>query len=245
MGKVDYFDNKRFPGYWFKYKFGERAAMVVQIGSNDGKTGDPLYQLLQENEEWQALFVEPIPHFYERLRKNYGELNRFQFANVAIGKESGAKTFYWVDPKAEQELEDLPYWYEQLGSFDRTHIEKELDGKLEPYIVSASLPCLTLKELFEKYGVRDLDILHIDAEGFDWQILQQLDLNSYHPHFILFEYHHLSLQDQKAAAQFLNDLYILFSAGIDLFAVSRKSNELHEIAKEMPHFSLDKNLVQR
>lgn len=33
----------------------------------------------------------------------------------------------------------LPVWYDQLGSFDRQHIVKHLDGRLEPFIVTSNV----------------------------------------------------------------------------------------------------------
>lgn len=35
---------------------------VVQIGSNDGMTADPLYCILHEHPSWKALLVEPVPY---------------------------------------------------------------------------------------------------------------------------------------------------------------------------------------
>ncbi|MBK7697246.1 MAG: FkbM family methyltransferase [Saprospiraceae bacterium] len=37
-----------------------------------------------------------------------------------------------------------------------------------------------------------IDLLHIDTEGYDWEILKQLRLAKYFPRPIIFEHKHLS-----------------------------------------------------
>jgi len=40
---------------------------IVQIGANDGARFDPIHALLKNRHRWVALFVEPIPSFYNNL----------------------------------------------------------------------------------------------------------------------------------------------------------------------------------
>ena len=201
-------------------------AFLVQIGSNDGKTGDPLYPLLQKHKSWKALFVEPVPYSFDQLKKNYPDNNRFQFENVAIN-EGESMVFYWVDDQAKKDLPDLPYWFNQLGSFDRTHIMKHFDGALEPFIRSTLLEGINLNTLFKRNKVSKISVLHIDTEGYDWKILSQLDLNNFEPDFILYEHHHLSPSDKEDSIIFLNKKYHLFSIGIDILAVHKIAGKEH------------------
>jgi len=132
-------------------------------------------------------------------------------------------TFYWVDAAAAKSaLPDLPYWYDQLGSFDSQHILKHFDGALEPFIRSTDLEGLNLPTLFDRNKVEKIAVLHIDTEGYDWKILSQLDLFRHDPQFILYEKNHLSEKDLQASIQFLDEHYVLFSLGIDMLAVNRK-----------------------
>ena len=121
--------DKRYPAFWMDQLLGNEAAFLVQIGSNDGKTGDPLFPLLQKNKNWRALFVEPIPETFKKLKSNYPDTKRFRFENVAIN-EGQKMTFYSVDPAAKKSLPDLPYWFDQLGSFSKEHILSHFDGAL-------------------------------------------------------------------------------------------------------------------
>ncbi|MEM1318952.1 MAG: FkbM family methyltransferase [Bacteroidota bacterium] len=218
--KKPFLQDQRYPPYWFDQLLGGQAAFLVQIGSNDGKTGDPLYPLLQKHPSWKALFVEPVPYVFEQLRKNYPDHQRFRFENVAINKGEQL-SFHWVDPKARDTYPDLPYWFDQLGSFDKQHILKHFDGKLAPFIISKELEGIPLPTLFERNQVQQIDILHIDTEGYDWTILSQLDLAQHRPKFILYEHNHLSSADLEASKAFLREDYWLFEIGIDMLAVRR------------------------
>jgi FkbM family methyltransferase len=219
-----YLEDKRFPAYWFDQLLGDELAFIVQIGSNDGKTGDPLYPLFQKHQRWKGLLVEPVPYAFERLSVNYPDRNRFKLENVAVN-QGQVLDFYWVDPAAADAIPDLPYWYDQLGSFDKAHILKELNGVLAPFIRTTHLEGITLKTLLERNEIENIDILHLDTEGYDWKILSQLDLDNYLPAFILFEYHHLPIEEMQAVQHFLAENYQLFKVGIDILAVNKVVGE--------------------
>jgi len=228
--------DERFPPFWMEQVFGGRKASVIQIGSNDGKTGDPLHTLLHKNQQWEALFVEPVPYLFERLKGNYTDTKRFRFENAAIGKEEKL-TFYWVDPAAKEQLTDLPYWYDQLGSFNKQHITTELGDRMEPFILSAELESIGLTTLLDRHHITTIDILHIDTEGHDWNILSQLDLEGFQPTFILFEANHLSEDDLSAAIRFLGTRYELYRIGIDMLAVAKDVDATvrQKMARHMSH----------
>ncbi len=224
--KKDFIKDKRYVAYWLDHLLGHQAAFLVQIGSNDGKTGDPLYPLLQKNKNWKALFVEPVPNSFEKLKHNYPDTNRFRFENVAIN-EGKAMPFYWVDAKAKVAIPNLPYWFDQLGSFNKQHILKHFDGTLAPFMQEKLLEGLTLKTLFERNKITNIDVLHIDTEGYDWNILSQLELSKFTPTFILYEHNHLSDTQRTASIQFLKNKYYLFDLGIDILSVSKKIDTIH------------------
>ena len=56
-----------------------------------------------------------------------------------------------------------------------------------------------MKELLRRNQIKHIDLLHIDAEGCDWMILQQFDFDVVRPKIVLFEREHLDKQDQEAA----------------------------------------------
>jgi FkbM family methyltransferase len=94
----------------------------VQIGFNDGKTGDPFpYASIMKN--WHGVLVEPVSFLHNRLKKNYLEHRQdLVFERVAISSKSGSLRFYYVSETALQDLPGLPAWALQIGSFDRQHV---------------------------------------------------------------------------------------------------------------------------
>jgi FkbM family methyltransferase len=206
---------------------GIKSVYVVQIGSHDGKTGDPIRSLLLQNLSWATLFVEPVPFLFERLRQNYADSPRFRFENVAIGQRSGVTTFYYIDEAAKEHVPELPGWFYQLGSFDRDHISRHFGSAvnrlIDRFIVTADVPTLSLAALLERNNVDQIDLLHVDAEGYDWEIVRQLDLTRYNPEVILFEHKHLSIEAKSEARAFLQDRYRIMDFFPDYFCRRAKS----------------------
>lgn len=180
------------------------SVFVVQVGSNDGQQGDPLFELLRQNRAWRGLFIEPVGFLFERLKKNYANSRRFIFENKALDRESGTLEFFYVSEEAKDQFEMLPYWYDQLGSFNRDHIVKHLDGLLEPYIESEMIECDTLMNVLDVHQIGKVDLLHIDTEGHDYKIISSVDFELCRPALILYEHVHLSSEEKVAATALLS-----------------------------------------
>ena len=227
--KPVYFDK---PSVWIGQILTSNKLNIVQIGSNDGKHGDPLFELIQKNKNWKVLFVEPVPYLFDRLKSNYGVDSRFTFENTAIN-DGSKQIFYSVNQKAKIHIPNLPAWYDQLNSFNKENIIKHLDGVLEPYIEETEINGLTLDCLLKNNKVEILDLLHIDTEGHDWKILSQLDLERYRPSIILFEYRHLTASEKKESIIFLKPKYTIFKLGGDLICMNTDLIKIEQFRKEL------------
>lgn len=182
----------------------DEEVVFVQIGSNDGAHGDPIAEIIKQRLHWRGIFVEPVPYALDKLKINYGNDDRFIFENAAISTAHETRPFYYVSKQAETDLKgNLPPWYDQLGSFNPDHIGNHLNGILEPYKLTAEIECIPLEALFSKHQVTRLDLLHIDTEGFDFEVLKQLDLKKYSPKIILYEHKHLGEKNRLAAERTL------------------------------------------
>ncbi|WP_033956507.1 FkbM family methyltransferase [Psychroserpens jangbogonensis] len=219
--KTDFFFSE--PSLWLNELFDEEKISVVQIGSNDGITGDPLHELIVKHKKWTALFVEPVPLLAEKLKRNYANDSRFVFENAAIN-DGSFQVFYSVSESVKGKIENLPSWYDQLGSFNKENITKHLNGILDPYIIESKIKGLTLQDLFTKHKISSIDILHIDTEGYDWKVLSQLDFNSYQPKTILFEHKHLSKAEKNESVNYLkNNNYLIHVLGGDYLCLKKES----------------------
>ncbi len=192
-----------------------KTVYFVQIGSNDGKQADPLYQLSHSNNHWSGLLVEPLPFLFKKLKDNYQD-PRFNLENSAIGESNGEITFYYISPEAKKHLGDkLPFYYDQVGSFSLSHVLKHFDSEIEPYILETQVSTISLPNLLETHNISRLDLMHIDTEGFDYQILRQFNLKQFSPKIILFEHIHLPIE-QKLMSQ-----YYLFFHGYKILDLGR------------------------
>jgi FkbM family methyltransferase len=170
----------------------------LQVGSNDGVHDDPLHDLIRRHGGWRGIFVEPVASMFSELRRNYDDDPRFVFLNIAVGRTRGTQTFHYVSESARGRVPDLPDWHSRIGSFSRAHITKLLGPSIEPFIVEADVPTVPLADILAEHGVESIDLLHIDAEGFDDAVLAQLDFARYRPRVILIEHAHLSpLRDHR------------------------------------------------
>ena len=66
---------------------------VVQIGSNDGVSGDPLHPYIKRF-GWQGVLVEPLPHLCRELIETYAGIPGITCENAAIGEQSGIHDFF-------------------------------------------------------------------------------------------------------------------------------------------------------
>ena len=220
--------NTSFLTHWIRKAFCKKAVTFLQIGSNDGMTRDPIFQLISRNNIWCGLFVEPVPYLFERLKKNYSSVNnpsRLQFFNGAVN-EGVNQIFYFVDEHAKYVIPNLPEWYDQIGSFSKEHIISHMEGILEPFIRKSEIKGISLHELINDFELRQLDLLHIDTEGYDWKILSQLDFEKIQPTVIMYEYKHLKDSDIASSIDRLSQKYELFRFKNDFICFHREKHAL-------------------
>ncbi len=198
--------------------------VFVKVGANDGITGDPFSDILLANAKWKGLLIEPVPYCFDRLRATFHDAQRFSLEQVAIGATAGKATFYYVDEKAAESIPDLPSWYDQLGSFDKNHILKHLNGVLEPFIVEHDVEVLPLTDVLKRNGIRNVHLLHIDTEGHDYEVLKTLDIANLTPIAIFIEHKHLSATQKAEMHSLLHKHgYSVRDCGGDYFAVNKRA----------------------
>lgn len=203
-----------------KQVFGNSAVRFVQVGSNDGLHNDPIFSMSSSSELWTGILIEPVPYLFERLKANYKNSTRFIFENVAIGRNSDKKPFYYVSEHARTALGNLPVWHDQLGSFDKNHILNHEIPQIESFIEVMDVKIFTLPDILIRNRWQNIDLLHVDAEGYDWEILSGIDLSILTPKMIIIEHTHLSVEDRNLAKQkMINAGYRVRKLGGDFCAI--------------------------
>jgi FkbM family methyltransferase len=180
-------------------------ARFVQIGSNDGIKLDPLRAHILAR-RWRGVLVEPIPYLYAQLKANYAACaGRLVFENVAIATTEGTLPFYHLARVADAKAAGLPNWYDALGSFRRDVIAAHVSviPDIERRIVEVAVPAITFDTLCRRNGLARIDLLHMDTEGYDFELLKSIDFTRHRPVLVIYEHTHLSRADQAAARAYL------------------------------------------
>ena len=176
-------------------------ARFVEVGANAADHHDLLREHVVRR-RWRGIMVEPVPYVFERLRRNYGHLGRIELENVAIARADGTLPFYHLAEAGAGDADGLPHWYDGIGSFSRETVLRHADQipDIERRLVCTEVPCLTFDSLLARHGLEQIDLLLLDTEGFDYEILRDVDLERYRPRVVVFEHFHLS-DDERAQAR--------------------------------------------
>ena len=169
-------------------------ARFVQIGANDGQLADPLRRHILKH-GWRGILVEPIPHIFAQLKKNYAGLPNTEgliFAQVAVSEVDGERSIYRIDAPGNAALLDA------LTSLSREALQIHAANipDLDKKIVEEKIQSLTFDSLCTQHGFSQLDLVMIDTEGYDYEILKIMDLGRYRPAVLIYEHVFLNAADK-------------------------------------------------
>jgi FkbM family methyltransferase len=197
----------------------QQKCFFVKIGAYDGMTGDPLASII-DSYGWSGLMVEPVKYIFDALAKNFSGNTSMILENAAISSENGSREFYFL---RQSDDPHLPPWYNQIGSFYLEHLMKlkEFIPNLEDYLISHSVSCLTFSSLLEKHKISRVDLIHIDTEGYDYEVIKLIDFAVIRPFAILYEHLHLSPNDKEESIEYLRSFqYEILEMDSDILAYS-------------------------
>jgi FkbM family methyltransferase len=204
-----------------------RRVFFLQIGSNDGISQDPLREFIVRNPDWSGCFVEPLPHLFEKLRRNYSYLGRrnLHFQNSAVSDRLASLRLFRVKSEYHN---DFPNYVDQVASVDRSHITSMFadDPDIAQKIEAVSVPAVPITVLLDAFRTTGLNLLHLDVEGHEGVILSAFPFDSFHPDIIIFEEGHLSDVERVEVRQLLKSReYRIYPAGIDAVAIRTPLDE--------------------
>lgn len=159
---------------------------VIQIGTNDGVRFDELKKYIK-SQNIKSILVEPIKKYFEILKKTYFENKNIIYENCAIGDKTGDLDIYTVKDEYLKIYDDH---IKGISSFNKNHLIKH---KVKSnHITTEKVNVLTINDLMEKHNFLKVDLIYIDAEGYDGNIvINFLENCSCYP-IIIFEYIHIS-----------------------------------------------------
>lgn len=176
----------------------------LQIGGNDGFANDPIFKFVKRY-SWKGIIVEPQKEvFTKRLRRTYRFEKNIILENIAITEKNGIRKLYKLGFTNAR-------WATGLATFDRKTLEFQIErnyvadcakaqgialpDNIDDYIISEDVHCSTINDLLIKHHFKTLDLLQIDTEGFDYEIIKNIDFSVLKPTIISYESEHLSKSD--------------------------------------------------
>lgn len=140
------------------------------------------------NKGWTGINIEPNHSriwLFNIFRKR--DIN----LNVGVGQKESIMNFHIFKEST-------------LSTFDDVAAEKYIKMG-HPLDKTVKIPIIPLKDILKKHaGNREIDIMSIDTEGFDMEVLESNDWNTYRPRFLIIETLEYSKDDK---AKKLNDIF--------------------------------------
>ncbi|MGB8191254.1 MAG: FkbM family methyltransferase [Chitinophagaceae bacterium] len=194
-----------------------RKIHIIIIGANNGITEDFLSAYMKKSNSVGVL-VEPVSYLFKTLQETFKGYSDLYFENSAVYTKNCKRAFYRVEKAPE-----LPDWAEGLGSFNKKNILHHVNQvpALKSHLVKETVNCLTFDALVKKYNFNTIDILQIDVEGYDFEIIKNIDFETHRPKMIIVEILHLSIYECFALINYLTEKQYTVSKNantFDLFA---------------------------
>lgn len=185
---------------------------VIQIGANDGITHDPIHKFIKRD-DWNGVLLEPQPDVYHQyLKKIYAKNKGIHSVCAAIGEQDGTLPIYKIGFSTMR-------WATGLASFSKEKIEKAFEDGIvssncrrfgidipkdkNQWIAEELVEVISPASLIKKYDIKKIDLLQIDAEGYDLEVIRIFDIAKTQPQAIVFENVGLNAADYQSCLALL------------------------------------------
>jgi FkbM family methyltransferase len=167
----------------------EPQLTFLQIGAFDGEGDDDLRELITRH-CLRGVLVEPQPAAFARLQQTYHDQPQVVLLQSAIAEKQGTRPLYCQRGHASM-----------AASFDREHLKRHgiRDGEIE----TQNVECHTVMSALAAAQLDSVDLIQIDAEGYDWPIIRSIDFSALRPTILRFEYRNMPHRDADECLEFL------------------------------------------
>jgi FkbM family methyltransferase len=141
---------------------------ILDIGANDGKTFSNSLKLIELG--WSAVLIEPSPKAFERLSALHSNNKKVNCFSVAISNTNGKVTLRESSTLINQNDVAL------VSSLIQEETVKWMDANVR--FESVEVLSMDFKTFYETCPIKKFDLISIDIEGFDYEVLSQIDLES-------------------------------------------------------------------
>jgi FkbM family methyltransferase len=156
---------------------------IIQVGANDGKTKDPLFDTINKfNKFVNLLVIEPQEIAFKKLKKNLSNYKNVKFSNKLIGD---GKLIDWHTIKDDPNQTGI-------SSVNKTNLSKRHSEKK---IVSQKMQSYKLIDVLNEFKIfNEIDLITIDAEGYDDIIIYNMGIDFKRIKCINYEYKNFNKQ---------------------------------------------------
>lgn len=211
---------------------------VIQIGANDGITNDPIHKFIKRD-HWKGVLLEPqLNVFTAELSKIYQHDKGIHPICAAIGSEDGSQKLYkigfsesrWATGLASFSLDKIELAFKN-GVVEKNCIKEGIKIPENPKdrISYNEVSVISPETLIKKYQISKIDLLQIDAEGYDLEVIKIFEIAKTQPEAIIFENENLNPNDLKSCYNMLTENgYQLAKFGRDTLALKSGKNEFQK-----------------
>jgi FkbM family methyltransferase len=197
--------------YIILFALQNKEIKIIQIGANDGID---LLNMFNNDYHKKISYVgiEPQEIPFNQLKKNYENFDSFKFIQECVGKK-GSTNFFYLNENYEEYCKNNNLKFSNAGnSLSKENLSKRLINiKLDPeiYISKYEIQVNPLYDILKKNNLdceqyKNIDLLQIDAEGYDDEVIYNSNLEFFRPKYINFEYHNLNKIKLENLIKFLN-----------------------------------------
>ena len=201
---------------------------LIQIGANDGLRFDYINKYIKKYLP-KTVLVEPVKDYFEDLKKNYKDFDNIIFENVAISVGNQIQYLYKVDKAKIDKYDEHIYG---INSFDIKHLK--IHGVKSSHIVKEKVQTENISNLINKH-ITSLDLLLIDAEGYDGFILNDLFETSNFRPIIISEYVHINHDVFKKLTNLLDsNNYFYFQLKENIICFPKEKKPIIKLFNQQP-----------
>ncbi|MEK6959515.1 MAG: FkbM family methyltransferase [archaeon] len=202
---------------------GKDDQIVVDLGANEGYY---LMAMKMTNPCLRIIAAEPVIETFEILKMNVEQnnLQNIELVNKAVTAKSGKIPFQIIPEVSVVNATDIAMQGREWLDNKRIHTIK---------VDSTTLPAL-----FNKYKLKNIDILKLDVEGSELDILKSSAQILKHIRKIVVEYHSIALKEKCSAFLSQNWFQLVLdesegkSCG-DLYFINRKFEAQKPVVKQV------------
>jgi FkbM family methyltransferase len=146
--------------------FGQYIGTLLEIGANDGMTYSNSLSLIRKG--WNAVLVEPSMKVFPKLCQLHSKKENVILINAAIGNHNGAAKLFDSGDFLLKGTCSL------LSTLKKEEIKRWGDVTFE----EIDTIVITFEKLLEDNPYKRYQFISIDCEGFDLEVLRQIDLDA-------------------------------------------------------------------